>query len=169
MIINIVKGDHDHDHCQRWCTLFLASSSLWPRSSYWEVKPGRKAELRWVRGFLFVFWLKMWRRWRFWWQLFNDELLLRVDKRNDVDEIRDEGEDENIIEKGGAVGDCLTVCCCPGCAHLQQYKEVIIISLMFTLLHNHHHHQNSIVTTKDFVCLKVNPQKSLVCGESTIQ
>ena len=51
-----IKGDHDH--CQRWCTLFLASSSLWPRSSYWEVKPGRKAELRWVRGFLFVFWLK---------------------------------------------------------------------------------------------------------------
>ena len=28
------------------------------------------------------------------------------------------------FEKGGAVGDFCTVLCCPGCAHLQQYKEV---------------------------------------------
>ena len=75
-------------------------------------------------------------------------------KGNDVDEIRDENEDEggngdNInIEKGGCVGDFFTVCCCPACAHIQQYKEVIINILMFTLLHNHHHHKR-LVMTKD--------------------
>ena len=157
----IVKGDAP---CS-WLHLPSGPALLTERSSQ-----GEKRNWGGFKFFcLFFGWRMMWRRWRFWWQLFNYELLLRVDKGNDVDEIRDEDEDEDNIEKGGAVGDCLTVCCCPGCAHLQQYKEVIIISLMFTLLHNHHHHHNSIVTTKDFLCLKVNPQKSLVCGESTIQ
>ena len=33
-------------------------------------------------------------------------------------------DDDDSAEKGGAVGDFCTVLCCPGCAHLQQYKEV---------------------------------------------
>merc|ERR1719284_2053615 len=51
--------------------------------------------------------------------------------------LRGQAREKSGIE-GGAVGDFCTVLCCPGCAHLQQYKEV-------------------------------NPQKSLVCGESTVE
>ena len=61
------------------------------------------------------------------------------DDAHDNDDVHDEEKDndDDNLEKGGAVGDFCTVLCCPGCAHIQQYKEVK--SSKITIEYNLHH------------------------------